>query len=161
MAIQGGGKYNYSKLMAGVPDGQTKNVVSKLLVGATTASGYGVVASGTTGGSVDAPKATSVATDFVGVVVAHQDYAQTTDTTDLIPAGHTISVLTAGAIAVPVASDVAARGKVFLGVGADVAGKFTGAVGAAATLAVEIPNALFLTAAKSGGVAMISLKVGG
>ena len=70
-------------------------------------------------------------------------------------------MLTAGVIWVTVAEAVAVGDAAFLRVGATQTGDFAKTEGSTATLSVAIPGAKFLTAASAGGLAKLSLVVGG
>lgn len=72
----------------------------------------------------------------------------------------TATVLTMGAIAVVAGADVQAGDAVFVGLGADVAGKFTKVAGSGATLAVALAGAKFRHSAKAGEVVVIALNLG-
>lgn len=143
-----------------VADGQVANIVSKINDDtATVAYGKGVVRSGEKG--FKAATSTSVAGDFVGVLVRELNRSYADGATFGAPVDRPTSVLTAGVIWVTVADDVGAGDAAFLRVGATQTGDFAKAVGSEATTSVAIPGAKFLTAAKAGGLAKLSLVVGG
>jgi len=129
-----------------VADGQVANIVSKINDDTVTvAYGKGVVRSGENG-FLAAPS-TSVAADFVGVLVRELNRSYADNATFGAPIDRPASVLTAGVIWVTTATAVAVGDAAYLRVGA--------------TLSVAIPGAKFLTAAASGGLAKLSLVVGG
>ena len=70
-------------------------------------------------------------------------------------------MLSHGRVAVVAGATVANRDPVFLGIGADVAGKFTNAAGTGVTEAVEITGAKFQEAGVDGDAVWISLGLGG
>lgn len=143
-----------------VADGQVANIVSKINDDtATVAYGKGVVRSGEKG--FKAATASSTAGDFVGVLVRELNRSYADGETFGAPVDRPASVLTAGVIWVTVAEDVAVGDAAFLRVGATQTGDFTKAAGETATLSVAIPGAKFLTAATAGGLAKLSLVVGG
>lgn len=143
-----------------VADGQVANIVSKINDDtATVAYGKGVVRNGEKG--FLAATSTSVAADFVGVLVRELNRSYADGATFGAPVDRPASVLTAGVILVTVAEDVAVGDAAFLRVGATQTGDFAKAAGSAATLSVAIPGAKFLTAATAGGLAKLSLVVGG
>lgn len=161
MAITGGYSLNHDQAFAGmVVDGQLNNIVSKTNLGTTTIPyGYGVVASGVDG--MVLPTSTNVAGDFVGVAVRELNRAYQASDSFGEPATYTGSVLTAGVIWVPVSTNVTAREAAYLDVGATTPGQFSDSAGTGGTAAVAIPNAVFLTSASAGGLAKLSLKIGG
>lgn len=143
-----------------VADGQVANIVSKINDDtATVAYGKGVVRSGEKG--FKAAVAASTANDFVGVLVRELNRSYADGETFGAPVDRPASVLTAGVIWVTVAEDVAVGDAAFLRVGATQTGDFAKAAGSVATLSVAIPGAKFLTAATAGGLAKLSLVVGG
>lgn len=143
-----------------VADGQVANIVSKINDDtATVAYGKGVVRSGEKG--FKAATSTSEAADFVGVLVRELNRSYADGETFGAPIDRPASVLTAGVIWVTVAEAVAVGDAAYLRVGATQTGDFAKAAGTDATLSVAIPGAKFLTAAASGGLAKLSLVVGG
>lgn len=143
-----------------VADGQVANIVSKINDDtATVAYGKGVVRSGEKG--FKAATSASTADDFVGVLVRELNRSYADGATFGAPVDRPASVLTAGVIWVTVAEAVDVGDAVFLRVGATQTGDFAKTAGASATLSVAIPGAKFLTAATAGGLAKLSLVVGG
>lgn len=143
-----------------VADGQVANIVSKINDDtATVAYGKGVVRNGEK--SFKAATADSTAADFVGVLVRELNRSYADGATFGAPVDRPASVLTAGVIWVTVAEAVAVGDAAFLRVGATQTGDFAKAAGETATLSVAIPGAKFLTAATAGGLAKLSLVVGG
>ncbi len=143
-----------------VADGQVANIVSKINDDtATVAYGKGVVRSGEKG--FKAATDGSTADNFVGVLVRELNRSYADGATFGAPVDRPASVLTAGVIWVTVAENVAVGDAAFLRVGATQTGDFAKTKGSAATLSVAIPGAKFLTAAASGGLAKLSLVVGG
>lgn len=143
-----------------VADGQVANIVSKINDDtATVAYGKGVVRSGEKG--FKAATSASEAADFVGVLVRELNRSYADGETFGAPIDRPASVLTAGVIWVTVAEAVDVGDAAFLRVGATQTGDFANAAGTDATLSVAIPGAKFLTAAASGGLAKLSLVVGG
>lgn len=143
-----------------VADGQVANIVSKINDDTVTvAYGKGVVRSGEKG--FKATTSGSTANDFVGVLVRELNRSYADGATFGASVDRPASVLTAGVIWVTVAEDVAVGDAAFLRVGATQTGNFAKAAGSAATLSVAIPGAKFLTAATAGGLAKLSLVVGG
>ena len=143
-----------------VADGQVANIVSKINDDtATVAYGKGVVRNGEKG--FLAATSTSVAADFVGVLVRELNRSYADGATFGAPVDRPASVLTAGVIWVTVATAVAVGDAAYLRVGATQTGDFAKAVGSEDTASVAITGAKFLTAATTGGLAKLSLVVGG
>lgn len=143
-----------------VADGQVANIVSKINDDTVTvAYGKGVVRSGEKG--FKAATSASTADQFVGVLVRELNRSYADGATFGAPIGRPASVLTAGVIWVTVAEAVAVGDAAFLRVGATQTGDFAKTAGESATLSVAIPGAKFLTAATAGGLAKLSLVVGG
>lgn len=143
-----------------VADGQVANIVSKINDDtATVAYGKGVVRNGEKG--FKAATASSTADDFVGVLVRELNRSYADGATFGAPVDRPASVLTAGVIWVTVATAVAVGEAAYLRVGGTQTGDFANAADTDATLSVAIPGAKFLTAAASGGLAKLSLVVGG
>lgn len=143
-----------------VADGQVANIVSKINDDTVTvAYGKGVVRNGEKG--FVAATATSAAADFVGVLVRELNRSYADGATFGAPVDRPASVLTAGVIWVTTATAVAVGDDAYLRVGATQTGDFANAAGTDATLSVAITGAKFLTAAASGGLAKLSLVVGG
>ncbi|QOQ37723.1 virion structural protein [Klebsiella phage MEW1] len=143
-----------------VADGQVANIVSKINDDTVTvAYGKGVVRSGEKG--FKAATTNSTADNFVGVLVRELNRAYADGATFGAPVDRPASVLTAGVIWVTVAEDVVVGDAAFLRVGATQTGDFAKSAGEGVTLSVAIPGAKFLTAAKAGGLAKLSMVVGG
>ena len=143
-----------------VADGQVANIVSKINDDtATVAYGKGVVRRGEKG--FKAATASSTADDFVGVLVRELNRSYADGATFGAPVDRPASVLTAGVIWVTVAEAVTVGDAAFLRVGATQTGDFAKTAGESATLSVAIPGAKFLTTAIAGGLAKLSLVVGG
>lgn len=143
-----------------VADGQVANIVSKINDDtATVAYGKGVVRSGEKG--FKAATDSSTEKDFVGVLVRELNRAYADGEAFGAPVDRPASVLTAGVIWVTVAEDVVVGDAAFLRVGATQTGDFARSAGEDATLSVAITGAKFLTAAKAGGLAKLSMVVGG
>lgn len=143
-----------------VADGQVANIVSKINDDtATVAYGKGVVRSGEKG--FKAATVDSTADNFVGVLVRELNRSYADGATFGAPVDRPASVLTAGVIWVTVAEAVTVGDAAYLRVGATQTGDFAKAAGSEATLSVAIPGAKFLTAATAGGLAKLSLVVGG
>lgn len=143
-----------------VADGQVANIVSKINDDtATVAYGKGVVRSGEKG--FKAATAGSTEKDFVGVLVRELNRAYADGEAFGAPVDRPASVLTAGVIWVTVAEDVVVGDAAFLRVGATQTGDFAKSAGEDATPSVAITGAKFLTAAKAGGLAKLSMVVGG
>ncbi|WP_288082868.1 hypothetical protein [Pseudomonas sp.] len=164
MSVQGGNAINHGAAYAGMPaDAQTYNHVSKLNAGsATIPFGYGVVSSGDDGAVL--PTDTSTAAKFVGVAVRELNRAYATGDTFGAPVDRDMTVRTAGPIWVTARVAVAKDDPVYLVVGDGTGtnqGQFSNVVGAAATLAVLIPGAKWVSSAGAGQLAKISLVIGG
>lgn len=143
-----------------VADGQVANIVSKINDDtATVAYGKGVVRSGEKG--FKAATTSSTADNFVGVLVRELNRSYADGATFGAPVDRPASVLTAGVIWVTVATAVSVGDAAYLRVGATQTGDFANVAGTDVTLSVAIPGAKFLTAAASGGLAKLSLVVGG
>lgn len=143
-----------------VADGQVANIVSKINDDTVTvAYGKGVVRSGEKG--FKAATDSSTPADFVGVLVRELNRSYTDGATFGAPVDRPASVLTAGVIWVTVAEDVKVGDAAFLRVGTTQTGDFAKAAGSEATASVAITGAKFLTAATAGGLAKLSLVVGG
>lgn len=143
-----------------VADGQVANIVSKINDDtATVAYGKGVVRSGEKG--FKAVSDSTKADEFVGVLVRELNRSYADGATFGAPVDRPASVLTAGVIWVTVAEDVKVGDPAFLRVGATQTGDFAKTDGSEATTSVAITGAKFLTAATAGGLAKLSLVVGG
>lgn len=152
---------NHGNAFAGmVADGQLSNIVSKLNSSAVIIPfGKAVFRDGETAAQL--PTATSTAVQFVGVAVRELNRSyHTDDAFGAVPAKD-FSVLTTGAIWVTVADAVVVGADVFVRVGATGQGDFSSAVGADATLGVQISGAKFLTSAAAGSLAKVSFVIGG
>ncbi|MCP4789184.1 MAG: hypothetical protein GY881_02995, partial [Gammaproteobacteria bacterium] len=142
-------------------DDQTKNIISGLNSGTSTIPfGAGVVR-GAVAGSVQRATAASTAADFVGVAVYELNRAYEDGSIMGVPQDMDASILTMGGIWVQVAGTVTDGAPAFMGVGTSVANRWTAEEGAAATLAVAIPNAKFLDAGSAGSLVRLSIVVGG
>lgn len=164
MSVQGGNAINHAAAYAGMPaDAQTYNHVSKLNAGAANIPyGYGVVSSGDNGAVL--PTSTSTAANFIGVAVRELNRAYTAGETFGAPVDRDMTVRTAGPIWVTARVAVTKDDPVYLVVGDGTGtnqGQFSNVVGAAATLAVLIPNAKWASSAGAGQLAKISLVIGG
>lgn len=164
MPVQGGNAINHGVAYAGmVADGELSNAVSKLNKGtANIAYGLGVVTDGDDGAKL--PVAGSTAAQFIGVVKRELNRAYTASDVFGAVAKRDMSVETVAPIWVTARVAVAKDDPVYLvigdGTGANQ-GQFSNVVGAAATLAVLIPNAKWVSSAGAGALAKISLKIGG
>lgn len=165
MSVQGGNAINHGAAYAGmVATGfQLLNSVSKLNKGTVNIPfGTGVVSDGDDGAKV--PVAASTAANFVGVVKRELNRAYTA--TDVVGAAakYDMTVVTSGEIWVTAFVAVTKDQPVYLIVGDGTGtnqGKFTNVVGAAATLAVAVPDAKWTSSAGAGALAKISLNIGG
>lgn len=161
MPVLGGNAIDHGFAYAGqVADLQLCNVVSKLNKDtATIPYGYGVITDGDDGAVL--PTATSVATEFVGIVMRELNRAYRDGDVFGAPVDYDMSVVTHGVVWVEAFAAVDKDDPVFLMVGAGNEGKFTNVVGAGATLAVEIAGAKWVSTATAGNLAKISLGLGG
>lgn len=164
MPVQGGNAINHGVAYAGmIADGQLYNGVSKLNKGtANIAFGLGVVTDGDDGAKL--PVAASTAAQFVGVVVRELNRAYAA--TDVVGAvaKRDMTVETMSNIWVTARVTVAKDDPVYLVVGDGTGtnqGQFSNVIGAAATLAVLLPNAKWVSSAGAGALAKISLRIGG
>lgn len=121
--------------------------------------GYGVVRDGENG--MNLPAASSVAADFVGIAMRELNRAYQDGEVFGAPVGQDHAVVTHGRVAGVAGATVVGGEAVYLGVGVDVAGKFTNAAGTGDTLAVAISGAKFLEAGADGDPVWISLGIGG
>ena len=160
MTVLGGNTIDHGKAYAGmVADGELVNAVSKLNKGTVGIPfGKGVVSDGEDGAKL--PVAASTAAQFNGVVKYELNRAHRDGEVGAVPL-YDMTVVTLGSIWVKVLDTVAKDAPVYLRVGATGAGDFSGVVGAADTLGVLIPNAKFTSAGVAGGLAKISLGIGG
>ncbi len=162
MPVLGGNAIDHGKAYAGlVADDQLSNTVSGLVTGSANVAYGSAVFRGTNAGEVTAGSAASTAEQFVGVLKYELNRAYATGQTFGAVVDMDASVVTVGVIWVQVAEAVTAGAPAFAGLGATVRGKWAAAEGAAATLAVAIPNAKFLDAAGANGLARVSIVVGG
>ena len=154
---------NHGNAFAGmVADDQVSNVVTKTNTTATTVPyGKGVVRDTTnnTETGIGTIATTTTAAMFVGVAVRELNRAYNTgDTFGAVPAKD-FSVLTAGTIWVTVRETVVPGDAACMIINATNPGDFKKTAGA--NDAVAITGAKFLTGATSGGLAKLSLVVGG
>ncbi|EPT3120952.1 structural cement protein Gp24 [Pseudomonas aeruginosa] len=164
MPVIGGNAINHGAAYAGmVADGELSNAVSKLNKGtANIPFGLGVVSDGDDGAKL--PTSASTAAQFIGVVKRELNRAYQANEAFGAVAKRDMSVETVAPIWVTARVDVAKDDPVYLVVGDGTGtnqGQFSNVVGAAATLAVLIPNAKWVSSASAGALAKISLKVGG
>lgn len=166
MPVVGGNAINHGVAYDGmVADGELCNSVSKLNKGTVTIPfGTGVATDGDDGAKV--PDAASTAANFVGIIKYELNRAYTGVTPDTIGARpkYDMTVVTTGNVwvtpNVAVTKDQPVYWIVSDGTGV-LQGKFSNVVGAAATLAVLIPNAKWASSATLGQRAKISLNIGG
>ena len=154
---------NHGNAFAGmVADDQVSNIVTKTNTTATTVPyGKGVVRDTTnnTETGIGTIATTTTAAMFVGVAVRELNRAYNTgDTFGAVPAKD-FSVLTAGTIWVTVRETVVPGDAACMIINATNPGDFKKTAGA--NDAVAITGAKFLTGATSGGLAKLSLVVGG
>lgn len=148
---------------------QIYNIVSKLNKSTTVTIpwGYGVVSDGDDGAKL--PISTSTAAKFVGIVQRELNNAYpvgvsgVTASFGAVPI-RSFAVITEGEVAVVPHANVAKDDPVYLIVGDGTGtfqGEFSNVVGTAATTAVLIPNAKWLTTTTAGQVGKLSLVIGG
>ncbi len=101
--------------------------------------GYGVVSDGD--GNMELPTATSTASEFIGIVMRELNRGYGDSETFGATVKRDGTVVTFGRVAGVAGASVSEGDAVYLGVGADVAGKFTDTAGTGTTLAVAISNA--------------------
>lgn len=164
MSVQGGNAINHNAAYAGMPaDGQISNDVSKVNKGTVGIPfGYGVVTDGDDGAKL--PVSASTAANFVGVAVRELNRAYTESEVFGAQAKRDFTVRTSGVIWVTASVAVTKDQPVYLIVGDGTGtnqGKFSNVVGAAATLAVLVPDAKWVSSAGAGALAKISLNIGG
>lgn len=165
MPVIGGNTINHKSAYAGmVADLQLSNTVSKLNKSTTVTIpwGYGVVSDGDDGAKL--PVSASTAANFVGVVRRTLNRAYPDGATVGAVPQYDFDVVTSGAVWVTARVAVAKDDPVYVVVGDGTGtnqGQFSNVVGAAATLAVAVPDAKWLTAATAGQLAKISLNIGG
>jgi hypothetical protein len=164
MSVSGGNAINHGVAYAGmIADGQLWNGVSKLNKGTVNIPfGYGVVTDGDDGAKL--PVAASTAAQFIGVVARELNRAYTA--TDVVGAvaKRDMTVETVSNIWVTARVAVVKDDPVYLVVGDGTGtnqGQFSNVIGAAATLAVLLPNAKWVSSAGAGALAKISLRIGG
>lgn len=161
MPVLGGNAIDHGKAHAGLlADDQTKNIISGLVKNSNIPFGSGVVR-GANAGEVTAATAASTADQFVGVAVYELNRAYNAGEVFGAVEDMDASLLTMGVIWVQVAAAVTAGQTAYMGVGANVVGKWSNAAGAGDTLAVEIGGAKFLDTAAVDGLARLSIVVGG
>lgn len=164
MPVQGGNAINHGAAYAGMPaDGQISNDVSKLNTSSVNIPyGYGVVTSGDDGCTL--PVAASTAAKFIGVAIRELSRAYTSSEVFGATTKRDATIRTDGAVWVTARVAVVKDDPVYLVVGDGTGtnqGQFSNVVGAAATLAVLIPDAKWTTSAGAGALAKISLNIGG
>ena len=149
-----------------VADLQLANVVSKLNKSTTVTIpfGFGVVTDGDDGAKL--PVAGSVLKNFVGIAMRelNRDTTATTPATLGAVPLYDFAVVTTGVVWVTARVAVVKDDPVFLVVGDGTGtnqGQFSNVAGAAATAAIAIPNAKWVTSAGAGALAQISIVVGG
>lgn len=163
MPVQGGNAIDHDFAYAGmVADLQLVNGVSKLNKGTVSIPfGHGVVTDGDDGAAL--PTDTSEVTDFVGIVKRELNRVHFENDDGAI-AKYDMTVVTHGVVWVVPNLAVVKDDPVFLIVGDGTGtnqGEFSNVIGAAATLAVELTNAKWVSSAGAGGFAKISLGLGG
>lgn len=165
MPVQGGYAIDHAKAYAGmVVDAQLNNSVSKVnTTDALVPFGVAVARSGVDGFELLTDSSTAV--DVVGVLRRELNRAVTDgDVYGAMPE-RDASVLTTGTIYVPVIEDVTAGEAAFVVIGndtdLDTVGHFSNAAGTAATTAVALPNAKFVSDAAEGDLAALSIVIGG
>lgn len=167
MTVQSATSYStqHGAAYAGMPvDQEVRNTISKLNKSSTVTIpfGYGIVSDGDDGGKL--PVAASTAANFVGVAMRELTRAYTTGQVFGAVPQRDFAVVTTGTIWVTARVAVTKDQPVYLVVGDGTGtnqGQFSNVVGAAATLAVLIPNAKWVTSAAAGALAQISLNIGG
>ena len=165
MPVIGGNAINHGVAYAGmVSTGfQLNNGVSKLNKGTVNlAFGLGVVTDGDDGAKL--PVSTSTAANFIGVIKRELNRAYTA--TDVVGAvaKRDMTVVTSGEIWVTARVAVAKDDPVWVVIGDGTGtnqGQFSNVVGAAATLAVQVPDAKWTSSAGAGALAKITLNIGG
>ena len=164
MPVQGGNAINHDVAYAGmVADGEICNAVSKLNKGTVNIPfGYGVISDGDDGAK--APAAGTVAKSFIGIVKRELNRAYTAAEAVGAVAKMDMTVVTTGVVWATAFAAVAKDDPVFLIIGDGTGtnqGKLTNVAGATATLAIQIPNAKWVSTATAGALAKISLNIGG
>lgn len=165
MPVVGGNAINHGMAYEGMPsDGQLYNHISRLNnTAAPIPYGSGVVTDlAYPVDGVMIPQSTSTAAKFVGVVVRELNRAYGPNETFGAPVDRELTVRTAGPIWVKALTNVSVDDPVYLVVGDGAnQGRFSNAAGTGATAGVLIPNAKWISAAQAGGLAEISLVIGG
>ncbi|HEC73121.1 MAG TPA: hypothetical protein ENI26_01975 [Methylophaga aminisulfidivorans] len=165
MAVQGGYAINHNKAIAGMlVDSQRNNTVSKLnTTSATVPYGVAVARSGENGFELITDS--TVIADVVGVLRREMNRAVADGDVHGAVVDRDASVLTVGTIYVPVITTVTAGQAAYVVIGndtdPDTVGHFSNAAGTGATTALAMPNAKFISGAASGGLAALSIVVGG
>ncbi|WP_341232378.1 hypothetical protein [uncultured Methylophaga sp.] len=165
MAVQGGYAINHQKALAGmVVDAQVNNSVSKLnTTDAVVPFGVAVARDGEDGFKLLTNS--SVIANVVGVL--RRELNRVTEQGESYGAlpEYDASVLTVGTIYVPVIEDVTAGQPAFVVIGNNTdlptVGHFSNVAGTGATTALALPNAKFISDAAEGGLAALSIVVGG
>lgn len=164
MPVIGGNAIDHGLAYAGmVADNQVENSVSKLNKGTTAiAAGFGVVTNGDDGAALPGTGAT--ATQFVGIVKRELNRSTLEGAAAADNAKRDMTIVTHGVVWATAFATVTKDQPVYLivsdGTGTNQ-GKFTNVVGAAATLAVEIAGAKWVSGAAAGSLAKISFGLGG
>lgn len=165
MTVQGGNALEHNVALEGmIADQQLHNTISKLnKSGVVIPYGLGVVSDGDDAARL--PTLADVATDFVGAVMRELNRATPDAATFGVPDDRDMTVMTQAVFWARANLQVAKDDLVWFivsdGTGTDQ-GKFSNVVGAAATLAVQIPGAKWVTTTSGAGeLAKISLGLGG
>ena len=162
--VQGGNAISHGQAYAGmVADQQLLNTISKLNKGASIIPyGLGVVTDGDNGALL--PTAGGLAVDFIGIAMRELNRAYQDGEVLGAVAVNDFTVITHGVVWVTANLAVAKDEPVWFivsdGTGT-VQGQFSNVVGAAATLAVLIPGAKWVSSAGAGDLAKLSLGLGG
>lgn len=163
MPVQGGNAIDHNAALAGmVADLRPCATVSKLNgTGSSIPFGTAVVSDGDDGMKV--PVAASTAANFIGAVKRELNRANVDGDVGATD-GYDATVVTHGVIWVTARVAVAKDDPVYVvvsdGTGTNQ-GEWSNVVGAAATLAVQITDAKWLTSAGAGELAQVSLGIGG
>lgn len=163
MPVTGGNAIDHNAALAGmVADLRPCATVSKLNgTGSSIAFGTAVVSDGDDGMSL--PTDTSTAANFIGAVKRELNRAYVDGDSGAVD-GYDATVVTHGVIWVTARVAVAKDDPVYVvvsdGTGTNQ-GEWSNVVGAAATLAVQITDAKWLTSAGAGELAQVSLGIGG
>lgn len=164
MPVQGGNAIDHELAYAGmVADLQLCNGVSKLNKGTVNIPyGYGVVTDGDDGGALPTDSAT--ANEFIGIVKYELNRAHLDSAPDGATPLFDMTVVSHGVVWVEALTGVAKDDPVFFVVGDGTGtnqGQFSNVIGAAATTAVQIVGAKWVSSAQAGSLAKISLGLGG